>query len=245
VAVKNIESRDELQCALPNLRHETLIIDGDIALETELLTWWKTQKPHAALVILAAHSLRGDAASFRDIPACAYLHKPTDSQTLQHSLRMVLAARDQKEMPLITKHIVDEVQDQTGEQRFDASVLVAEDVVANQMVIRAMLTRCGVRVEFANNGLEAVQRCQQQAFDLVFMDCQMPELDGLSATRQIRRSQTHHTPIIALTANALQDDRGRCLDAGMDDFLAKPVKRKLLNDILQKWLPDKARSEVN
>ncbi len=244
VNVHVIDSVDALQRALVELKRETLFVDSDVARSADVLSWWKAQKPDAALVILSSKGVRGEAAQYRDIPACAYLHKPTDSETLLHSLHMVLMARDQKDMPLITKHVVDEQLDNSSECQFSAQVLVAEDVVANQMVIRAMLQRCGIDVTFANNGVEAVVMALRQPFDLILMDCQMPLLDGLSATQQIRQQQPVRIPIVALTANALQDDRGRCLDAGMDDFLSKPVKRRQLIDMLKKWLPHKLHSKA-
>jgi CheY-like chemotaxis protein/HPt (histidine-containing phosphotransfer) domain-containing protein len=112
-------------------------------------------------------------------------------------------------------------------------LLLAEDNAINQLVARSMLEAAGHRVVIAANGAEAVARCAKEPFDCVLMDCRMPVMDGLEATRRIREMEGaagRRTPIIALTANAMQGDRERCLAAGMDGFLAKPLDRRTLLD---------------
>jgi PAS domain S-box-containing protein len=121
-------------------------------------------------------------------------------------------------------------------------VLLAEDNVVNQKVAARMLEKLGARVDVANNGLEAVRMCLQFRYDLILMDCQMPEMDGYAATREIRRLQALSStpagiPIIALTANTLEGDRERCLDAGMSDFLGKPIRQQELLAMLLRYLP--------
>ncbi len=113
-------------------------------------------------------------------------------------------------------------------------VLVAEDHAINQKVIQTMLERLGWDVTLAVNGIEAVQAANEQVFDLVLMDMQMPEMDGLEATRRIRQlpGAGAHLPIVALTANAMQSDREACLAAGMNDFLPKPLNGQQLKDCL-------------
>ena len=117
------------------------------------------------------------------------------------------------------------------------TVLVAEDNPVNQKVVVKMLTRLGHRTDVASTGREAVDAWSRKPYDLVLMDCQMPDLDGLEATAQIRQRESgrRHTPIIALTANASTADRERCLAAGMDGFLAKPLKLETLADALTAW----------
>lgn len=117
-------------------------------------------------------------------------------------------------------------------------VLVAEDNPVNQKVIRRTLEKWGIEVHLANHGGEAVEQLAQEPFHLVLMDCQMPEMDGYEATRRIRaHEQPHgrHTPIIALTANALQGDREKCLECGMNDYLTKPVNPNQLREKLLQW----------
>jgi two-component system sensor histidine kinase/response regulator len=116
-------------------------------------------------------------------------------------------------------------------------VLVAEDNVVNQKVARLMLERVGCRVDMVEDGEQAVAAVQRTAYDLVLMDCQMPVVDGLEATRRIRGlpGPVSRTVIVALTANALSGDRDRCISAGMDDYLAKPVRREALDEVLSRW----------
>ncbi len=118
-------------------------------------------------------------------------------------------------------------------------VLLVEDNPVNQLVVVTMLENFGANVEVASNGLEAVEQIHRGQFDLVLMDCQMPEMDGFEATRAIRRMPTGaaHVPIVALTANAVAGDAERCLDAGMNDYLAKPLKKPELLRTLRRWLP--------
>jgi signal transduction histidine kinase/DNA-binding response OmpR family regulator len=122
-------------------------------------------------------------------------------------------------------------------------VLVAEDNVVNQRVAARMLEKLGCHVEVVTNGQEALVASGQRVYDLIFMDCQMPEMDGYEATRAIRtrESSGKHLPIIAMTAHAMQGDRERCLAAGMDDYICKPVQSKELWAILVKWIPAAAR----
>jgi PAS domain S-box-containing protein len=124
------------------------------------------------------------------------------------------------------------------EQRCRARVLVAEDSIVNQKVVSRMLQKLGCTVDLAVDGRQAVSLATAGSYDVIFMDCQMPEMDGYEATAVIRRNpSTSQTPIIALTANAMQGDRERCLQAGMNDYLAKPVKMADLTDRLERWAP--------
>ncbi|MFN8634115.1 MAG: response regulator [Chloroflexota bacterium] len=134
-------------------------------------------------------------------------------------------------------------------------ILVAEDNIVNQRVAIRMLERLGYRVDVVVNGVEAVDAAAQLPYSAILMDCQMPEMDGYEATRLIRTQEgaqrrvpgrgAPHTPIIALTANAMADDRDRCLTCGMDDYLAKPLRPDVLAATLDRWLPATDRAAPN
>jgi CheY-like chemotaxis protein len=119
-------------------------------------------------------------------------------------------------------------------------LLLAEDNVVNQRVAMHMLVKMGYSVDSANHGREAIERLEHCRYDLVLMDCQMPELDGFEATRIIRDPASsvldHAVPVVAVTANAFAEDRERCLAAGMNDFLSKPIDRQTLSAMLDKWI---------
>jgi CheY-like chemotaxis protein/anti-sigma regulatory factor (Ser/Thr protein kinase) len=125
--------------------------------------------------------------------------------------------------------------------QLNARVLLVEDNPINQMVAQKMLEKVGLKAVLANNGVEALKALQEQSFDLVLMDCQMPEMDGFDATREIRNLDIRtlydqHLPVIAMTANVMSGDRERCLEVGMDDYIGKPVQRDHLEAVLRKWL---------
>ncbi len=130
----------------------------------------------------------------------------------------------------------------TETKSFGARILVAEDNVVNQNVVRSMLEEFGCRVDIAVNGSDAVKASSTTPYDLIFMDCQMPVMDGFEATRRIRekeRTEGTRTRIVALTGNVVKEDLEQCLLAGMDDFLGKPFALKTLRNILEKWLRKK------
>jgi CheY-like chemotaxis protein len=117
-------------------------------------------------------------------------------------------------------------------------VLVADDDAVNQKVVRAFLVRLGARVDCVNDGSEAVQAVSRGCYDVVLMDCQMPIVDGMEATRRIRALdvEAHSVPIVALTANALDEVRERCACAGMNEFLSKPIQRNALREVLYRLM---------
>jgi CheY-like chemotaxis protein len=118
-------------------------------------------------------------------------------------------------------------------------VLVAEDSPLNQALAIRVLERCGCRAEVAASGVEALAMLASRRYDAVLMDCQMPQMDGYTATAEVRRREggDRRTPIIALTAYALDGNRERCIESGMDDYISKPVHRDLLLETLRRWLP--------
>lgn len=199
------------------------------------------------LVLLTSLAQRGDAQVARASGFDAYLIKPIRQAQLHDCLSLVLGgartsdgATNSGTVPLITRHTISEAQARTR-----GRVLVVEDNVVNQKVVTKMLEREGCRVDVVANGREAVEAVARLPYALVFMDCQMPEMDGFDTTREIRRREARgvkRTPIIAITANVLHGDRERCLAAGMDDYVAKPVRREDLAAVLARWQPDGAGS---
>ncbi|RYZ68755.1 MAG: response regulator, partial [Proteobacteria bacterium] len=118
-------------------------------------------------------------------------------------------------------------------------VLVADDVMMNQLLAQKLLEKSGYSVACVSSGKEAVERMRAEKFDLILMDCQMPEMDGYEATRDLRADshpEIRDVPIVALTANAMAGDQERCFEAGMDDYLSKPLKRERLVETLNRWI---------
>jgi two-component system sensor histidine kinase/response regulator len=153
--------------------------------------------------------------------------------------------------PLITRHTL-------VETRSAARVLVAEDNIINQKLTVRMLEKLGFQSDVVGNGQEALAALAHGSYAIVLMDCQMPLVDGFEATRLIRKREaagresatadcpeTHHIPIVALTANAMRGDRERCLAAGMDDYLTKPVRKEDLKGILDRWISAPIQVHVN
>ena len=222
---------------------------------------------HIPLILLTALGKRGEGKLARHAGFNGYLTKPIRHQQLHQCLQMILGSQQQTpssttnhSSTLITRHTVEEAQAHT-----QAHILLAEDNVVNQKVAVRMLQKIGYRVDVVENGQEAVEAIGRTSYDLVLMDCQMPEMDGLEATRKIRETEkvkreakekistdplplTPHensrVPIIALTANALSGDRETCLEAGMNDFLTKPVRIEELRTMILKWLPHAGASNL-
>jgi two-component system sensor histidine kinase/response regulator len=188
------------------------------------------------LVLLSSLCRRGDGTEAQRIGFAAYLTKPIRQAQLYDCLTTVMGSpAEAPAVPLVTRHRLAETQAQLR-----VRVLVAEDNVVNQKVAVRMLEKLGCRVDVVANGREAIEALSRIAYDLVCMDCQMPEMDGFEATAAMRAREVQtggHLPIIAMTANAMQGDRERCLAAGMDDYVDKPVQSKELASILHKWIP--------
>ena len=161
----------------------------------------------------------------------AYLYKPVRQLQLYHTLGMVRGAAA-GEIPACAAANGGAAR---GQARM-ARVLVAEDNIVNQEVARRMIEKLGCTVDVVANGKEAVRALQDTAYDLVFMDCQMPEMDGFEATFHIRGlARGHSIPIIAMTAHAMQGDREKCLAAGMDDYISKPISPERLAGLVDRW----------
>jgi len=186
------------------------------------------------LVMLTSAS---DPGEQNDIPGVwAYLHKPV----MQSQLYNLLAS-------LFSGQPADPSKNPPSDGQMDRGcfpslrILLVEDNPVNQELGRVILEYFGCRTDLAGNGIEALQAFAGSSYDLILMDCQMPEMDGYEATREIRRQeaaghQNRHTPIVALTAHAMEGDREACIAAGMDDYLSKPFKREGLYDVLKRWV---------
>ena len=246
------------------------------------------------LVLLTSLGLQGEAKAATEAGFAAYLTKPIRQSQLFDCLAMVLGKMEEREqvdgrsqglgvrsegqeadlsetpdsLPLTPDALVTHHTLAAVKERSHVRLLLAEDNPVNQKVAAQMLKKLGYRVDVAGNGREAVEALERMPYHLILMDCQMPDMDGYAATREIRRREakavkskelgeqeslqselsllTPHSslltphvsriPIIALTANAMKGDRERCLEAGMDDFLAKPVKLEHLKSALAQWL---------
>jgi len=189
------------------------------------------------LVMLVPVSLRQEVIESQYAGLVQWLSKPVRQSHLQQCLNAVLNGSNAGEAPEHTPQPLDLISGATLHGR----VLLAEDNLVNQEVTSGMLEMLDCRVDIANNGHEAVRAVAHETYDLILMDCQMPEMDGFEAARQIRKwaQEIAHKPIpiIALTANALEGERERCLQAGMSDYLSKPFTLAQLRDTMQRWLP--------
>jgi len=197
-----------------------------------------------ALVLFTSSGQRGDAKRMSEVGFAGYLTKTTSVETMRDVLATVWADSQSGRMDvrLVTQHSVAEARAASGEPTVEnpdnpeRRVLIAEDNIVNQKVAKRMLEKLGCVVDVAANGEEAVDMWSKLPYDVVFMDCQMPELDGYAATGRIRERESAgaHTPIVAMTANAMEGDRERCLSAGMDDYMAKPIRIELCREVLER-----------
>jgi two-component system sensor histidine kinase/response regulator len=192
------------------------------------------------LISLTSVPLRGDAIDLHARGFAGYLHKPVQSAQLFDMIAEVLKIPDAPEgtpaAPLVTRHSISEHKRE--EQRAQARVLLAEDNPVNQRVTLRLLEKLGLQADAVMNGKEAVDALAEKDYSLILMDCQMPEMDGFEAAAIIRNRERNvrHTPICALTANAMEGDRERCLAAGMDDYVSKPVGLEQLRKTINRWI---------
>jgi CheY-like chemotaxis protein/HPt (histidine-containing phosphotransfer) domain-containing protein len=192
---------------------------------------------HLPVVLLGKMGDRGPVAI--DMPRAAYLHKPIQPALLQSALIQVRSGAK----PDARKALPASRLDNSMAAKLPLRILLTDDNVINQKVALRLLQQLGYKADTANNGLEAIRALERQPYDIILMDVQMPEMDGLEATRRIRQRQQAASPsphfgqpiaIIAMTANAMQGDREKCLSAGMDDYLPKPIRPEGLQTALQR-----------
>ena len=194
----------------------------------------RVKPEHSSLVLLMLTSFdqKGDAARCRKLGVAAYLVKPIRQSELRETIARALGAQRAKGgIPQVTQHSVPSAGEPDGALR----ILVVEDNLVNQRLIVRLLEKRGHHVTLAENGREALHAHAKAPFDLVFMDLQMPEMDGFEATAAIRAAEEGHEAhqhIIALTAHAMKGDREKCLAGGMDGYLSKPIRFEELDEIL-------------
>ncbi|MCA9470724.1 MAG: response regulator [Nitrospirales bacterium] len=212
----------------------------------------KAEPPLASipLILLTSIGKRGEASAAHEAGFSAYLTKPLRKSQLEKCL-MTVMGREQShsattQYDLITRHSLME-----NEHRQGYRILVADDHRVNQQLAVLMLEKLGHRADIVTNGLKAIEAMCLMSYDLILMDVQMPEMDGYEASRKIRIAENTNNrnkadsappprvPIIAVTANAMQGDREKCLESGMDDYLSKPIKTDQLQKMLDKWLPQR------
>ncbi|MBL3617389.1 MAG: response regulator [gamma proteobacterium endosymbiont of Lamellibrachia anaximandri] len=251
INIDTASSREEalnlIEKSLTNDRHYHIILldsnfekTSEESLATDISELDEYSK--TSLVLLTSSGTRGDAKFFENQGFAAYLVKPAHSNLLKETLESVLAlSLDKSNSSIITRHNIEESHPNTvsKEVQFNAKVLLVEDVIANQKVASIVMRKFGLEVDIADNGLTALERISETNYDLVFMDCQMPKLDGYETTIELRKREknvNHRLPIIALTANQIETEKQRCIASGMDDFLGKPFEWAELVAILDKWL---------
>jgi two-component system, sensor histidine kinase and response regulator len=193
------------------------------------------------LILLTSMGLRGEAEQARRVGFSAYLTKPVRQSKLYDAIATVVSSSPSPpDTPLVERRRGKDAASLTRQRSTRAHVLVAEDNQVNQRVAVRMLETLGYRADVAANGLEAIKALSRIPYSAVLMDVQMPEMDGYAATREIRRREGEgkgrRTPLIAMTANAMQGDREKAIGAGMDDYVPKPVKREELGAVLERWV---------
>jgi CheY-like chemotaxis protein len=180
------------------------------------------------IMMLSSSDRSASAAQCRELGLTTLLTKPVRRAELLVAIQKELGVIDLKRTVKAPAPVFDRAQN-------SLRILVAEDNLVNQKLALAMLGKMGHQVTLANNGVEAIALSGNGEFDLILMDVQMPELDGFEATRQIRRRElgsARHIPIVAMTANAMEGDRERCIASGMDDYISKPISSQSLADAI-------------
>lgn len=221
-------------------RVRVALVDGQMPeMDGEMLTQHIKEDPALAATSVVLLTSVGTRRNMEDLARMGFdgaLCKPLKQSVLLDCLTMILSNRQRGKTCGTSSFVTEATMDRTAREKF--RILAAEDVAANQKVIEQLLMHAGYRCVVVGNGREALDTLSRETFDLVLMDCQMPEMDGYEATRALREREEdgRHLPVIAMTASVMKRDRERCFEAGMDDFLPKPITRAELHAILQQWL---------
>lgn len=200
-----------------------------------------TEFDNLKLLIFSSAGQKGDASFFAAAGFNGYLNKLSRYETVQ---AMLLTMLDHTQgQPIVTHYMIEESKEieQSKLLRFHATILLVEDILLNQLIAKKLLSSLGLEVDIASDGQQAIDAFNGKQYDLIFMDCRMPVMDGYTATQAIRKLEQKNNvspvPIIALTANASSEDQFLCEQAGMNDVVTKPFKRIDLSNCLQRWLP--------
>jgi len=217
--------------------HSLLVLDGsmsgfDLSRFLSARTACSTDEPAIPVIILTQLTAERALENFKSCPGIIILSKPIKQSYLYGAVADCLGATTTTQARLLSSS--SESNHNPFKTLVGKQVLVVEDDLVNQMVTSQLLTRAGILVDIAGNGREALVALQDKKYDAVLMDVMMPEMDGLAATRAIRRTLKLDLPIIALTASAIKGDREKCLEAGMDEYLTKPVEIQDLYQTLEK-----------
>ncbi len=226
--------------------YDALVLDGFVPdMDSDLLCRQLRDTPAWAeirLLILSSNPQRGDAEHFRQAGADAFLSKSLRESCLTPILHQLFADQACGERKFLTRFSLQAISDTTQVQQLPCGrmqVLLVEDNPVNRTLTRRLLEKLGCQVLTANDGEAAASLWQLHDFDLVFMDCQMPKMDGFEATRRLRRWEQDNlrerVPVVALTASAMEEDEERCREAGMDSFVAKPVNIEMLRAVLEQY----------
>ncbi|WP_169742980.1 response regulator [Desulfobacter vibrioformis] len=189
-----------------------------------------------ACIVVTAVGKKGDAREFEDLGFSAFLSFPLDGTILQDAIRTVLSPAYQKSsQSIITRYTLAE------RRKRGFKILIVDDLETNVLTVKEFISKQGYQTDSVSNGLQAVEKVKKNKYDLIFMDCQMPEMDGYEASRQIRAYEALEnlavTPIIAMTGNAFEQDRHACKEAGMNDFISKPVNPRNLIELIEAYTP--------
>jgi len=206
----------------------------------------KYRFPDIPLIALSSLMDR-DAKKFEEARFDGFLGKPVQKERLCRMLEKIVGQKeDERRKDKTERHKIMTQYSVPEEMKHSVRLLVAEDNPVNQKLAKMMLTKAGYQVEVANNGKEAVKKytTSPEGFDLIFMDIQMPEMDGMGATKAIREKGIDTIPIVAMTAHAMKGDREKCLKAGMDDYITKPIKKEVVFEIIEKWVLTRRHHEL-
>ena len=241
------DARKALKEAEGTRAFDVVLIDPDSTDTNELIDqiFHDMDTPKVKIVVASSDRRTGNGETTDTNDEIATLRKPLKAQDLYQLLRLQMPLVQQRAS--LDKVVPDKVA--APDMKFASRVLLAEDNEINSIVAVTMLKNLGCKVETVVDGQAAVDAAQSTQFDVIFMDCQMPEMDGFEATSRIRKLnhsdatgagiEMRRTPIIALTANAIIGDRERCLEAGMDDYVTKPFTQKKLTQIMLRWNPSR------